>query len=1296
MGTSVEDERHKTESSAAIMDGGTPRMRSGAWPTTPQTNRRTPPRFGGSGLSTSSGRQSNPIPGIDSFKASTKPQQPSSDPLIPTEYLDAPSQRFYAFAAWLALFSWRMYDWNQLADSEEQSLWLFMKWVTIDGAFIFGMPSMRIPWLEWDSATTLLIFIAHAVIDAMLMFQIPLPIGAGVSLVGRSVWGAYEMAVNERNVNPRAVMHNESLILGRQIIHILPEGSAILNQDRESFCIGGTRNEAKLPITINSTNPVSMDLLRFDLDTNMNETLHISKSQIKTMHRDASRLISYSEKPNEPKTLYYSVKKPGVYMLQKVMDETNLEVARKKLAHTVVVPCPKAVVSQPNTNKCKGELSNVEMEVTGTPPLRIKYRKMVNHEIKGETFESIQPEDFFTPLAKQDQNALVLPNRIDTEWARTQMVKVPLTEHLGTAGTWVYSIDEVQDGFGNRVTYTEKDQDKQEKRASTAAHLHQIITVHERPTVNLRGCSSQRPLKIAKGMTAALPVQYSSSGRGAIPDVTHNLDYIFTPDTSLSPAGEHGTSPQRKTFVVKNTNEQPQMKEPGLYTLTGVSTDFCEGEVMEPASCLLQNPPEPEVAISSEAISDKCAGSPIGLRVDLDLVGTPPFEIKYTLSRGRHHQTETERVKGHRGQFELTPHEAGHWVYEFLEISDAVYKSRSLKGKNLRLEQDVKPSASAHFINRRDRYTACIDEPVDFDIALQGEGPFKVEYEIQHGGKRNKYTLDNIEGHTTKFSTPNLVDGGDYTVALASVTDTMGCKEFLNDEAKINVRQAKPKVGFGAIDGQRSIDVLEGTRTQLPLRLAGEAPWTVKYVDAAGNAQSLSAQHVNDKLTVSSPGVYELVDLRDAICPGQIDEAANKFEVTLVPRPELRIAPGEFVEQRGNTYVKQDVCEGDEDAVEVLFKGAAPYHMQYVQHVKPTHGTMAPKNKDLRAALNIASLRMDTAQAGTYEYRFDKLGDNNYDHSARHFSPLVVKQQVHAKPSAAFKNPGKTYSYCSVESEGEEVIPVTLHGAPPFSLEVEIKHLGTVKPETVMLNDIPSTTTHIRIPHRSLHLGKSSIALRRVSDARGCSRTLDSSIPRVQVSVHDAPTITSLEPNKDDYCVGDHLNFGLSGIAPFSVFYTFEGKERKATVSKGTTFRRLAQEPGTFTVTGVQDSASSCRSSTNLTKRIHGMPSVRVSKGKEAYVDIHEGGEAEILFEFWGVPPFEFTYTRSSNSEKGRKSAGQVLDMRSEVSEEYSMRVRAHEEGTYEVVAIKDRYCAYSKPGIKVPNAGAQKKLGYL
>ncbi|KAI7593868.1 hypothetical protein KC346_g15767 [Hortaea werneckii] len=197
------------------------------------------------------------------------------------------------------------------------------------------------------------------------------------------------------------------------------------------------------------------------------------------------------------------------------------------------------------------------------------------------------------------------------------------------------------------------------------------------------------------------------------------------------------------------------------------------------------------------------------------------------------------------------------------------------------------------------------------------------------------------------------------------------------------------------------------------------------------------------------------------------------------------------------------------------------------------------------------------------------------------------------------------------------------------------------------------------------------------------------------IAVHDAPTISPLE-NHADFCVGDRINFALSGVAPFNVFYEFEGAHRKATAT-GTTFRRLAEKPGTFTVTGVQDSASQCKATTSLVRHIHGMPSVRVSQGRDSYVDIHEGGEVEILFEFGGTPPFEFTYTRSSNTDRSGKHhrKGVVLDMRHEVSDEYSMRVRAHEEGTYEVVAIRDRYCSYAKPGVNVNWKEAQRKLGY-
>jgi nucleoporin POM152 len=180
--------------------------------------------------------------------------------------------------------------------------------------------------------------------------------------------------------------------------------------------------------------------------------------------------------------------------------------------------------------------------------------------------------------------------------------------------------------------------------------------------------------------------------------------------------------------------------------------------------------------------------------------------------------------------------------------------------------------------------------------------------------------------------------------------------------------------------------------------------------------------------------------------------------------------------------------------------------------------------------------------------------------------------------------------------------------------------------------------------------------------------------PHVQVQVYDVPTIYPLD-SRADYCVGDRISYTLSGTAPFEIFYTFEGVQRKAK-SPGTTFKRIAEKPGNFTILGVSDKASDCKARTNITKVIHEMPSVKISKGRQVEVDIHEGGEAEILFEFWGTPPFEFTYTRSNNARKGQKS--HVLETRHEVSYDHGKILRSSLEGTYEVVAIKDKFCSFS------------------
>jgi nucleoporin POM152 len=139
---------------------GTPRLRS-AFPQTPQAQQ-------------GDRRRHHASPAI------AKPQDVSVQParngapgsLIPTEVVDAPSQRLYVAAVYFALGAWRIYD-SIGASNELDSTWLFLKWNFIDGVFLFGIQALRVPWLEWTFPTFLAIFLLHAAANVFLMFRIP-------------------------------------------------------------------------------------------------------------------------------------------------------------------------------------------------------------------------------------------------------------------------------------------------------------------------------------------------------------------------------------------------------------------------------------------------------------------------------------------------------------------------------------------------------------------------------------------------------------------------------------------------------------------------------------------------------------------------------------------------------------------------------------------------------------------------------------------------------------------------------------------------------------------------------------------------------------------------------------------------------------------------------------------------------------------------------------------------------------------------------------------------------------------
>jgi nucleoporin POM152 len=703
--------------------------------------------------------------------------------------------------------------------------------------------------------------------------------------------------------------------MGKQIINILPEGSAVLNPDHSPFCLSVKgQASAALPIYFNATVPVEIELLRLDLDTGKEETIKIPTREI---NKVAKTIREHNADPDAPPFHWtYPVKKAGVYRLSKVLDEYKLEVQRP-VRDTYVVPCPQAKIrTDDSSDRCIRDLSNLSLDVVGTPPLKIKYSRTINGKNHAFHFQSLQPEGFTSPLISA--SGLDFDSGDDVSWVKSQKVTVKLNESMATSGEWEYSVEEVYDAFGNVVKYADPNE---ELETPTTKWLTQRFSVKERPKIRMQGCDLRNPIKVAKGRAAKLPINFGLSG--PVDDTSHKVTWQFSPIDSVTNSGDHGDQVSIGRHSAKNSLDKPLVSEPGLYTLKSVSSGSCEGEVDEPSSCLLLNPLEPHLSLRTEEIPDKCAGNSVGLRVDLDLVGTPPFTVRYDIISDGHVEKQAHRVDALRSQIELVPRKAGRYKYIFRSIDDDVYTGLPLTGEDKVLEQVVKPAASAYISNREKTINTCLESEVDVDVMLAGDPPFSLEWEIIHDGKRKPARATDIKDTRFKIKTAALTKGGEYILALSSVQDNRGCRTFLQDQLKISVRRQRPRGAFGLVEQKNSIMAVEDTALRLPLRLQGEAPWTVSYRNLDGPADIITktVNGPNDYLLVRSRGTYELVDIVDKQCPGVVEPTASKFEVDWFPRPEISIVTSNSITSAAGIFVKQEICEGDIDGFEVSLKG---------------------------------------------------------------------------------------------------------------------------------------------------------------------------------------------------------------------------------------------------------------------------------------------------------------------------------------------------------------------------------------
>lgn len=192
-------------------------------------------------------------------------------------------------------------------------------------------------------------------------------------------------------------------------------------------------------------------------------------------------------------------------------------------------------------------------------------------------------------------------------------------------------------------------------------------------------------------------------------------------------------------------------------------------------------------------------------------------------------------------------------------------------------------------------------------------------------------------------------------------------------------------------------------------------------------------------------GTYQIEEVRDSGCPGIIPNSESKFSVTWLDRPQIRLPVSSSILTRGDAFVRKDVCEGDEDAVELAFTGLPPFTVDYDRHYKPdsiydTRRGIEKSQLKFTAGLSVSTLRLETSRSGLYTYQFHKIADGIYNDpkDANIKNPIVLEQTVHSRPSTIFAQPAKVYKYCLDSGAGDDTIPIQLVGVRLLSHHLDI------------------------------------------------------------------------------------------------------------------------------------------------------------------------------------------------------------------------------------------------------------------
>lgn len=1257
--------------------------------------------------------------------------------LIPEHIVDQASQRLFVVSLFVLLQCWKIYDillvkadvfaLNSAANMDTSvhehftnlnNFTFVLKYAFVDGVFLWILPVLNIPLLTFPPIITLLLTVGVNAFTFLLASNKALPFLSALVL---PLWNALsknsELTIMGESTTYKNVVNVNEHFKGRYTIQYLPASSVKMNPFHfDNMCIEASPDSSffaksiKMPIEFNTTTDVNSIQISHTSPANLVTIMNYTSTEVRKLHkRDYSHLSQYSNYVyNDDRVFYLEVElsQPGTYSIYSVVDSDGMKIRPYKSDFTVGL-CPSVKFVYPGVEliysgyKCVNPKNNHEMDwalplisTFGVSPVTAQIATISNGKVISTFNATISGEETDTRGLKWLESREITRNGLEQEILRN-----PSIFQTVDTGKLEFQILSVSDKLNNKRTYNPASKDKDVNFAIDLKESVQVALIDKHP---------DHPLLVDHSKT----LHFQSNG-----PLLKESSFI------IECQAENSSKKENITVNFANAEEFKRgfhVTKPGRYSLVDGHDSSCPCIVNSSKSISVRSPPPPTVAIKGVPITDRCVGT-VGFEFDLTFTGEAPFEVNYNVYKNisgilrpilseRGLKDHVKRSLKESYKFQYKPRQEGSYVLIFKSAKDKYYKDRPV---HISEEENT----FATYFHQRSKYSffdglssktlsVCKGGITEVPVHFEGNFPFAFRYVITDSSgktvaseKVKDYFLD-----TFVIKTPKFTKGGDFKVTLVDVSDNLECPVDSPDyEVSVIARGEAPSAEF---DKSSVREILEGETITVPLKFQNVADSQSNKI--IYSISDLSDESVSQKLVVKgtsvlqlkNEGIYRLESFENGGCPGTIENAASRIKVVYAPKPNLTVVTSEDKIITDGLVGLSSCCESAERSVKLRLEGKKPFLIPYT--VRYPSGKV--HSSTISIDDNEVIVPLPTEGEGRYEYELNGIYDSLYTQRIMSRLPrssknVTVQYEVLGSPKLAVGLQYIQFCESAVTKSGTVPIkiPVTFEGHHPFTVKGSIRTKDSEVEELFEISDVnvgEINMMDVELKH-TFSVGEHIIKFNELIDGNGCRKSKIKSHNIVLVSITKVPSI-SKSGTQNYYCVGDHVAYNMSGVSPFTVFYSFNGQTRKTEL--GFDFQRLASKPGELAIMALQDSSATlclvnftndAETYNSLKLQVYGLPSVEISHGDSIIENLNEGDQTEITFKFTGTPPFEVTYVRTlgEGRHKRRRGSKEGLHVQRRVVDtktitdilDYEYTEIVGLEGTYDAIRVSDAYCSASR-----------------